>query len=155
MELVLMIGLQGAGKSTFARAYFADGYVYVSRDLLRNNRQRNERQLQLIEEALRGGHSVVVDNTHATIEDRAPMLALGHQYGAQVLGYYFTPHVAESLARNQMRSGTARVPNVAIYSTAKRFQSPTVAEGFDALYQMGTSGTAKYPAFEVEPFPEG
>ena len=46
MELVLIIGLQGAGKSTFARAHFADGYVYVSRDLLRNNRQRNERQLQ-------------------------------------------------------------------------------------------------------------
>lgn len=36
MELVLMIGLQGASKSTFARAHFADGYVYVSRDLLRN-----------------------------------------------------------------------------------------------------------------------
>jgi predicted kinase len=155
MVLVLMIGLQGAGKSTFARAHFADGYVYVSRDLLRNNRQRNELQLQLIEKALREGHSVVLDNTHATIADRAPMLALGHQCGARVLGYYFPPHVAESLARNQMRTGTARVPNVAIYATAKRFQLPTVAEGFDTLYQVDASGTAESPVFEVEPSAEG
>src|SRR5690242_13912345 len=81
VELALMIGLQGAGKSTSARAHFAEDYVFVSRDLLRNNRHRNERQLQLIEEALRERRSVVVDNTHATIADRAPMLALGHRYG--------------------------------------------------------------------------
>lgn len=154
MELALMIGLQGAGKSTFARAHFADDYVYVSRDLLRSNRQRSQRQLELIEEALREGRSVVVDNTHATIADRAPMLALGHQYDARVLGYSFPPRVAESLARNRLRTGNARVPDIAIYATAKRFQPPTAGEGFDELYQVHTSGSAEAPAFEFEPYAE-
>lgn len=155
MELVLLIGLQGAGKSTFARAHFADGYVYIGRDLLRNHRHPSQRQLYLIEEALREGRSIVVDNTHATVADRAPIIALGRQYGVRILGYYFPPRVAESLARNQTRSGTARVPNVAIYATAKRFQPPTLEEGFDTLYQVGAGGTAEFPAFTVELYPEG
>jgi AAA domain len=99
MELVVVIGLQGAGKSTFTRANFAEGYVHISRDLLRNNRHPSLRQLQLIEEALREGCSIVVDNTHATVADRAPIIALGCQYGARILGYYFPPRVAESLAQ--------------------------------------------------------
>jgi len=155
MELVLLIGLQGAGKSTFARQCFADTHVYVSRDLLRNHRHPSQRQLQLIEVALREGRSVIADNTHATIADRAPIIALGRQYGARILGYFFPPHVKESLVRNQARSGTARVPNVAIYATAKRFQPPTAGEGFDALYQVRATGTAELPAFEVEPYLEG
>ncbi|HEV8192165.1 MAG TPA: AAA family ATPase [Ktedonobacterales bacterium] len=128
MELVLLIGLQGAGKSTFARMHCADSHIYVSRDLLRNTRQSSRRQIQLIEEALREDYSIVVDNTHATIADRAPIIALGRQFGAHILGYYFPPRVAESLARNQVRSSTARVPNVALYATAKRFQPPTFEE---------------------------
>lgn len=155
MELALMIGLQGTGKSTFARARFTEDYVYVSRDLLRNNRHPSQRQLQLIEEALRAGHSVVVDNTHATIADRAPMLTLGHRYSTRVVGYYFPPKVAESRTRNRLRTGAASVPDVAIYATAKRFQPPTTDEGYDALNKVRTLGAAEAPAFEVEPYPEG
>jgi predicted kinase len=152
MELVVVIGFQGAGKSTFTRAHFAEGYVYISRDLLRNHRHPSLRQLQLIEEALREGHSVVVDNTHVTIADRAPIIALGRQYGARILGYFFPPNVKESLARNQARTGKARVPNVAIYATAKRFQPPTLEVGFDTLYRVRATGTAESPAFEIEPY---
>jgi predicted kinase len=151
MEVVLLIGLQGAGKSTFARSQLGDTHAYVSRDLLRNNRHPSQRQLQLIEEALREGRSVLVDNTHATLADRAAIVALGRQYGARILGYYFPPNVAESLARNRARSGTARVPPVAIYATANKFQPPTHEEGFDALYRVRATGTPESPAFEVEP----
>jgi hypothetical protein len=41
--------------------------------------------------------------------------------------------VRECLARNARREGKARVPDVAIYATAKRLVPPTRVEGFDEL----------------------
>jgi|SRR5215218_2225674 len=63
MELVIFVGLQASGKSTFFRERFAATHEHVSKDLFRNNRDRNRRQAQLIESALGRDSSVVVDNT--------------------------------------------------------------------------------------------
>ena len=125
MELVILIGLQGAGKSTFYRQRFASTHVLVSKDLLRNNRKPERRQRFLVEEALCEGHSVVVDNTNPTLADRAALIALGTQYGAQISGYYFEIAVKQSLERNKQRSGKERVPDIAIFATVKRFIHPS------------------------------
>lgn len=136
MELIIFIGLQGSGKSTCYQICFGENYVYVSKDLLRNNRRPARRQLQLIEEALQANHSVVVDNTNPALEDRAALIQLGQRYGATVIGYYFVPEVKKSLVRNQQRIGKERVPNIAIFTTAKRLVRPTYAEGFAQLFSV-------------------
>src|SRR6266700_5533918 len=118
MELIIFMGLQASGKSTFYQMHFAATHAYVSKDLLRNNKR--QRQLQLVEEALQGARSVVVDNTNPAVEDRAELIRLGRQYGAEVIGYYFEMQVKKSLERNQQREGKARVPNIAIFATAKK-----------------------------------
>jgi predicted kinase len=76
MELVLLVGLQGSGKSTFCRTHYAATHVLVSKDRFRNNRRPQRRQMQLIEQALKEGSSVVVDNTNVTVEHRAPIIQL-------------------------------------------------------------------------------
>jgi predicted kinase len=136
MELVIFIGLQGSGKSTFYQTHFAATHAYVSKDLLRNNKRT--RQLQLVEEALQSGRSVIVDNTNPAVEDRTELIHLGHQYDAEVIGYYFAMQVKKSLERNQQRTGKARVPNIAIFATAKKLLPPTYAEGFDKLFYVQT-----------------
>lgn len=143
LQLILLIGLQGAGKSTFSRANFAETHVLVSRDLLRNNKNPARRQRQLIEEALQGGRSVVVDNTNPTPEVRAELIQLGRIYDTEIIGYFFVPNVKESLKRNRQREGKARVPDVAIYVTARKLVAPTCAEGFDRLFSVraGNDGT--------------
>jgi predicted kinase len=143
LQLILLIGLQGAGKSTFSRVNFAETHVLVSRDLLRNNKNPARRQRQLIEEALQGGRSVVVDNTNPTPEVRAELIQLGRIYDAEIIGYFFVPNVKESLKRNRQREGKARVPDVAIYVTARKLVAPTRAEGFDRLFSVraGHDGT--------------
>src|SRR5450432_2478372 len=103
MELIIFIGLQAAGKSTFFRTHFATTHVLVSKDLLLNNKHRSLRQYQLIEEALQAGSSVVVDNTNPTLEDRAELIQLGLTYAAEIVGYYFLPEVKQSLVRNKQR----------------------------------------------------
>ncbi len=151
LTLVLLMGLQGSGKTTFFRRQFGADYAHISMDLLRNNRQPARRQLQLLREALDAGHSAVADNTNATVADRSALIALGHEFGAWVVGYYFDPDVRGSLERNRQRDGKARVPDVAIFATKKRLQPPTYAEGFDELYtvRIGPDG-----AFEVQPLRE-
>lgn len=136
MELVVFIGLQGAGKSSFYRTRFAATHVHVSKDRLRNNRNPERRQRQLIAEALEEARSVVVDNTNATAEVRRPLIDLGRAAGARVVGYYFESRLEDCLKRNAQRQGKARVPDVALYVTAKKLEQPTHAEGFDELFHV-------------------
>jgi len=132
-ELVVLVGLPGAGKTTFYRTRFAATHVHVSKDLMRNRRDRQRHQLALIDEALAAGRSVVVDNVNATAADRAALIAAGRRRGAVVVAYVLTTTVAESSRRNRGREGRDRVPEVAIRAAAKRYQPPDPAEGFDRL----------------------
>ena len=145
MELVVFVGLQALGKSTFFRERFAESHQHVSKNLFPVNRYKNRRQEHLLHAALSAGRSVVVDNTNPTPEDRRPLVRLGHEYGAKVLGYFFDASVSECLRRNEIREGKARVPDVAIYSTAKKLVAPSIEEGFDGLLRVRLNDSA----FEV------
>ncbi len=132
VELVIFTGLQASGKSTFYRQHFAATHELVSKDLLHKHRGR--RQAQLIEAALAAGRSVVVDNTNPSPAERAELILLGRAYGAEIIGYFFEPHLGQSLKRNERRTGKARVPNIGLFATLKKLVPPTYAEGFDKLY---------------------
>jgi predicted kinase len=135
MELIIFVGLPASGKSTFYHQRFAATHTLVSKDLL-PPRNKQRRQMEDITAALAASHSVVVDNTNPTAADREALITLGREYGATISGYHFCSTVAASLARNRGRTGTARVPDIAIYAIAKHFVSPTYAEGFDHLYDV-------------------
>ena len=128
--------MQASGKSTFYRERFAATHEHVSKDLFRNNKDRNRRQAQLVDEALRSGRSVVVDNTNPTPGDRAPLIEQGREHGARAVAYYFESGTRESRERNELREGRARVPDVAIFATAKKLVPPSRAEGFEEVYRV-------------------
>lgn len=148
MEMIVFVGLQASGKSSFFQARFAGSHVQVSKDHFPNARDRDRRQTQLIEQAFSAGRSVVVDNTHPTLETRAPLIALARRHGARVIGYYFDSKLADCLARNRTRTGKARVPDVGLYSAAKRLQPPAKAEGFDALFRVRLAGAGEFEVSE-------
>lgn len=148
VELVVFVGLQASGKSTFFRERFAATHAHVSKDLFPNNRNRNRRQAQLIETALSAGTPVVVDNTNPTVQDRREITVLGRERGARISGYYFDSGVRRCIGRNRQREGKARVPDVAIYATAKRLVPPSLSEGFDELFRVRVTGDG---TFEVSP----
>jgi len=136
MELVIFIGLQASGKTTFYQSRYAATHVHVSKDNFRNNKNRDRRQYDLITEALDQGRSVVVDNTNPNLADRAPLIALGRSLGATVIGYYFESRIADCKVRNAGREGIQRVPDVALHVTLSKLERPTRAEGFDQLFHV-------------------
>jgi predicted kinase len=148
LELVLFVGLQGSGKSSFYRARFADSHDLVSKDRFPNNCNPARRQRHLIEEALSAGRSVVVDNTNPTVEDRAELIALARSFGAAVVGYYFESRLADCLERNRQRQGKARVPDVALFATRKRLCRPSLAEGFDRLSHVRLRGEGQFEVLD-------
>jgi predicted kinase len=130
------VGLPGAGKTTFVSQRFADRHVHVSKDRMPRGRRDSRHQAQLIAAHLSCGRSIVVDNTNASRDDRAPLIALGRRHGARVVGYAFDCTPDACLARNAERQGKERVPNVAIFAIARRLVPPTRDEGFDDLYTV-------------------
>ena len=105
LELVIFIGLQASGKSTFFRGRFAATHELISKDLFPNNRNRNRRKEELIEAALSAGRPVVVDNTNPTPEDRRTLVRQGREHGAKIVGYYFESTARECIERNRLRAG--------------------------------------------------
>jgi predicted kinase len=148
MELVIFIGLQASGKSTFFRTRFASTHELVSKDCFRNNKNPSRRQTYLIETALKAERSVVVDNTNPTVEDRASIIQLGRLYNAEIIGYYFKSEVKRCLERNQQREGKARVPDVGIYATMNKLVKPNYAEGFDKLFYVIIAGNGAFNVSE-------
>lgn len=139
-ELVIFVGLPGSGKSTYYREHFAATHELVSKDQMPAGRDRDAQQLRMIGDALENGRDVVVDNTNPSRQGRAPLIAVAKRHGARVIAYYFDCSVKQCLMRNRGRQGKERVPDVAIFATAKKLQQPTADEGFDDVHVMECAG---------------
>ena len=148
VEAVILVGLPAAGKTTFYQQRFAATHVHVSKDLWPKSADKAARQARELSDTLSAGRSVVVDNTNPTVADRALVIAVAREHGARVIGYYFAADPREAIGRNRGREGKARVPNVAIFTTAKRMVPPERSEGFDELYRVKVAGDGD---FEVQP----
>jgi predicted kinase len=150
-EVVVLVGLQASGKTTFYAQRFASTHAHVSRDRFRNATRPAQRQRRLVEEALAAGRPVVVDNTNPTVADRAAILEVARRLGVPASCYFFPPRVRESIGRNARREGRERVPVVGILATAKRLVPPTRAEGFDRLFEVEPGEGGAFVIREVEP----
>jgi len=114
-EVVVLVGLQASGKSTYARSQLPQ-HTLVSK----------RRQLQLLEKALQAGEAVVVDNTNPAIEDRQPLIEVARKWGAPVRAVFLDTPREVCWERNAAREVEAH----------SRLQPPTVEEGFDEVLRL-------------------
>jgi predicted kinase len=133
LELVVMVGLQGSGKSTWVRKHLPASHTVVSKDHWPRARNREARQRRAVEDALAAGYSVVVDNTNASPHDRAPLIEIARARSAEVRAVYFDVPLSVCLVRNADRVGRARVPVIGVLATRNRLVPPALEEGFDRV----------------------
>ena len=130
MELILFMGIQATGKSTFYRQRFFRTHIRINLDMLRTRR----REKLLVDACIAGMTKFVVDNTNLSREDRSRFIQPAKAAGFRVVGYFFDSKVADALRRNATRLPGECVPDIAIPSSSNRLQIPKIEEGFDELH---------------------
>ncbi|GLZ55726.1 AAA family ATPase [Actinomycetospora sp. NBRC 106378] len=136
-EVVLLIGLQACGKTTYYRGVLAATHVLVSKDAMpRSARGKEARLLRDLGAALEAGHDVCVDNTQPSAAERAGVIGAARVAGARVVGHWWRPDLPLSLERNARRAEP--IPLVGLYAASARWEEPRLAEGFDDLVEHGS-----------------
>ena len=146
----MLIGIQGAGKSTHAKRLEAEGAVRLSRDEMGGTLKR---QLDAMTAALKpGGSHVILDNTYTTRVRRSHVIEAAWQCGASVEAIWCDTPLGEAqinvvdrilaefgelLDPEGMKAAAKTRPNVVpprvLFQYESSFEPPSEEEGFARL----------------------
>jgi len=141
--LILLVGLPGSGKSTYARER---DLPVVSSDDLRHlllddatDQTQNRRIFALLRQVVRLRFEMerpltVLDATNLSTRERRTWLKLAQLYGVEVQAIYFDTPVAICKQRNRARS--RNVPEDVIDLMAARMRPPSISEGFTEVMRI-------------------
>lgn len=142
--MILFVGIQAAGKSTFYQRKFFDTHLRLNLDMLRTR----HRERTLFQACLQAQQRLVIDNTNPSIAERAAYIGPARDAGFRVVGYFFEPDPRGCAARNKSRA--RQIPPAGLFGTLKRLQRPTPGEGFDALYRVVLEASGEFVVTDYE-----
>ncbi|MBQ8758082.1 MAG: AAA family ATPase [Clostridia bacterium] len=128
--MVIMMGIQGSGKSEFTRRYLSENFVHISLDVVKTR----TRERSLINECLENKLNFVIDNTNPQRADRARYIPSASANSYRIVGFFMQSILDDCIERNNRREGKAKIPAVAIAGTSNKLEMPRLSEGFDELY---------------------
>jgi aryl-alcohol dehydrogenase-like predicted oxidoreductase/predicted kinase len=147
-EVVLLMGVQGAGKSTLAREWIERGYENLNRDTLgKGLKEVAKRADQKLSDGVR---RLVLDNTYVSRPSRAEILDVAAKHGVAARGIWVDVPLHEAkvnvvwrmldthgrlLSPAELKKGrdNASIPPMALMRMVKELELPSLEEGFTAL----------------------
>jgi predicted kinase len=130
VEAVILIGVQGAGKTAFYRDRLFHTHVRLGLDVVRTR----DRERTLMKACIEAKQPFAIDNTNILRADRTPYIQAARAAGFRVIGYFVRVELKAAIARNRSRTGKQAVPLPGLLRSWKRFEVPHPDEGFDELY---------------------
>ena len=126
LEYVLMIGVALSGRTTYVKANFDHEEIRLY--YFDNNRKK---EMNYIEQCLKQGKSIVVDDTNLTKDIRKMHIDMAKKYNAKMIGVFMNTSIGLLHQRRMRRN--EQFPLVAINRQLKEIETPTKDEGFDTL----------------------
>ncbi|THV08085.1 PNK3P-domain-containing protein [Dendrothele bispora CBS 962.96] len=147
-ELVILVGYPCLGKTTLYRRLFEPlGYQHVNQD----NLGTRNKCIKAVEEALKLGHSCVVDNTNRDRQTRKYYVEIARKFGLPIRCFLFTGSMELAWHNNLYRAynlppsvaekGVVRevLPFLAFTSFKASFEEPELSEGLSEIRQVNWS----------------
>ena len=145
-SLVLMMGIPGSGKTTYAKKFIGEYDIYVSRDEVRFSLVAEDEPyfskedevlktfISKVDDGLtKAGRYVVADATHLNAGSRAKLLKNLHNKPDNIYIIYIAVPLEVALERNAQRSGRALVPETSIRNMFQAISLPKKEEGIDMV----------------------
>ena len=140
-KLIILVGIPGSGKTTYAKKHIDENTIHLSSDLIRaelygdESIQGNPAEIfSLMQKravkALNEGCNVIYDATNITRKDRAPIISACPKFAKIECHIVWAP-IEECIRRDTTRGRTVGVE--VIDRMLKRFQAPFVDEGIDEI----------------------
>lgn len=160
-KLNIMIGVPGSGKDHFILYHKEHDDVVVSSDDIReelgdvNDQSRNAEVFEIfydrIEQALKAGKNVWVNATNVTRKNRERAIALGKQYGYEIHAILMYTSTEMCIKNDALRDRT--VGEAVIRKFERRFENPSLAEGFDMIWTALFTEGLRPPVDWIEDVP--
>lgn len=149
-KIVMILGIMASGKTTYAEKYINQGYVHLNRDKIGG---RTSDLVPLLRQGLADGKSVVLDNTHPTIENRKQFIEVAKNFNIPISCKYINCDIKDATynvcLRMMQRYGkilspeeikVSNDPNIlpptVLFSYVKNFQPPSLEEGFSFVKEI-------------------
>jgi len=158
IEIVLVCGLPGSGKSHFARTHFLQsGRKRINRKELRRlifemsnfGRKWTEKDFELsdeflvkhvereiVEHLLQNHHKLLIDNTSISRESRKGYLAVAHRMGKSIGAIFLDTPVRRCIERNRGREDA--LPEMVISQLMAEKELPEISEGYRDVLVIDT-----------------
>ena len=150
-KIVVIMGINAAGKSSHVKWFVDQGYQRINRDLTGGDL---EGQVEIASDAMHNGvDNVVLDNTYPTKKSRASIIKLAKELKATIECHWLSTSLEDAqinaclrMVRKYGKLLTAvemakskdpnAFPPAALFHYRKIFEEPTTKEGFDKVIDV-------------------
>ena len=143
--LIILAGISGSGKSTFAKLLEEQGWNITCPDRIRaffygdesiqgdGNKVFQYAFNNMVEHG-KQGYDVIFDATNTTKKARKQVIEKAKPHFDFILCYYFAPDLTQSIANQKKRE--RQVPNDVLVRQVQQWQTPSIEEGFDYVCKI-------------------
>lgn len=157
-KFILMVGIAGSGKSTYAAKLAEEGYIVHASDSIRaefgdeTDQSNNEEVFNLlykrVKEDLQAGKNVILDATNLRRKHRIHLLRMLQRIPCHKKCIVVATPFEECICNNAARE--RQVPEYVMWNMLKNFQMPCCAEGWDEVEVIYTK--PEYECYYGTPF---